>query len=207
MTSPTEQRRTFDAAIAALGAADTRSALAGFTAVTGANPAMADAWLGRLACGDVAVDTLAAAHANSRALYRETRRIGVDDGELHAVVTAPLYVTHPVWSRGSIAVAYAGALIGAGRYSEAEAVLDEPVLTADTQALQWRQLLQASLFHITRRWTDVRAVTAVCPPVGATHLLDEVTAATTALSAAAAASLGEVQTALDLARKIRTANP
>ena len=207
MTTPTEQRRTFDTAIAALKAGDTRGALAGFTAVTEANPAMSDAWLGRLACGDVDLDTLAAAHHNSRALYRETRRIGLADGDLHAVVRAPLYLTHPVWSRASIAAGYAGALITAGRFDEAAAVLEDPVLSADTQAAQWRQLLAASLFHVTRRWTDVRAVTATCPPPQATHVLDEVTAATRALSAAAAASLGEVQTALDLTATIRTANP
>jgi type VII secretion ATPase EccA len=196
MISPTEQRRGFDTAIAALKAGDTRAALAGFTAVTEANPAMADAWLGRLACGDLALETLAGAHANSRALYRETRRIGT-----------PLDLTHPVWSRASIAIGYAGALIIDGRYEKAAAVLEDPVLTSDTQAAQWRQLLQASLFHVTRRWTDVRAVTAVCPPAQATHVLDEVTAATKALAAAAAASLGEVQAALDIAATVRTTNP
>jgi type VII secretion ATPase EccA len=207
MTSPTEQRRLFDAAIGQFKAGDTRSALAGFTAVTQSNPAMSDAWLGRLACGDVTLDTLAGAHENSRSLYRETRRIGLQDGDLYGVVKAPLYLTHPVWSRGSIAVGYAGALIAAGRYDEAQTVLDDPVVTSDARALQWRQLVAASLFHITRRWTDVRSVTAVNPPLEATHLADEVTAATKALSAAAAASLGEVETALDVTATIRTANP
>ena len=164
MTSPTEQRRAFDAAIHRYKAGDTTAALAGFADVTDANPAMSDAWLGRIACGDTDLDTLAEAHRNSRALYRETRRIGFTDGELHAVVNAPLYMTHPVWSRASIAMAYAGALIGAQRWDEAAEILDDPVLTSDAQAAQWRQFLQASLFHQTRRWTDVRAVTAVCPP-------------------------------------------
>jgi type VII secretion ATPase EccA len=207
MTSPTEQRRTFDAAIAALKAGDTRSALAGFTTLTETSPTMADAWLGRLACGDTTLDTLAGAHENSRTLYRETRRIGLADADLHAMVRAPLYLTHPVFSRGSIAAGYAGALITAGRYDEAAAVLDDPALTAETAAAQWRQFLQATLFHVTRRWTDVRSVTAVCPPATATHVNDEVTAATRALSAAAAASLGETQTALDIAATIRTQNP
>ena len=203
MTSPTEQRRAFDAAIHRYQAGDTTAALAGFADVTDANPVMSDAWLGRIACGDTDLDTLAEAHRNSR----ETRRIGFTDGELHAVVNAPLYMTHPVWSRASIAMAYAGALIGAQRWDEAAEILDDPALTSDSQAAQWRQFLQASLFHQTRRWTDVRAVTAVCPPADATYVLDEVTAATKALSAAAAASLGELQPALDLATAITTTNP
>ena len=51
------------------------TALGIFTRVTADNPAMSDAWLGRLACGDQELDTLVSAHGNSRALYRETRRI------------------------------------------------------------------------------------------------------------------------------------
>ncbi len=74
---------------------------------------MSDAWLGRMACGDHDLDTLAGAHEHSRALYRETRRIGLNDGDLYAQVAAPLYVTVPVWSRATIALAYAAALISA----------------------------------------------------------------------------------------------
>ena len=53
MTSaPTDQRRTFDAAIENYKAGDTRAALAGFVAITATQPTMSDAWLGRIACGD-----------------------------------------------------------------------------------------------------------------------------------------------------------
>ena len=58
---------------------------------------------------------------NSRALYRETRRIGLQDGALQARPAAPLYLTMPVWSRATIGLAYASALIVAGRYDEAAA--------------------------------------------------------------------------------------
>ena len=80
MTSPTEQRRSFDAAMDAYRAGDSARALAVFTDITAAAPGMSDAWLGRMACGDHDIDTVAAAHRNSRALYRETRRIGLPDG-------------------------------------------------------------------------------------------------------------------------------
>ena len=107
MTSPTEQRRAFDAAMDSYKSGDTARAMNSFTRVTDANPAMSDAWLGRLACGDHEVDTLAGAHENSVALYRETRRIGLNDGELYAQIAAPMYLTLPVWSRATITLAYA----------------------------------------------------------------------------------------------------
>ena len=207
MTSPTEQRRAFDAAIETYKAGDLARAMGAFTSITNANPAMSDAWLGRLACGDYDLDTLAQAHRNSRALYRETRRVGLTDGQLHARTAAPLYLTLPAWSRATIGLAYASALVTAGDYAAAAEVLDDPVIRDDTQAAQCLQFVKAALFHQARRWPDVLAVTAKSPPAHATHVLDEVTAAVSALSAAAAASLGQVQAALDTAEKIQTTNP
>lgn len=207
MTSPTEQRRAFDAAMDHYRSGDTTRALGIFGDITAANPAMSDAWLGRLACGDHALDTLAGAHRHSRALYRETRRIGLTGGTLYARPPAPLYVSLPVWSRATIALAYASGLISAGRYGEASEVLDDPLVTGDPQAAQWRQFITAALFHRTRRWPDVLAATAITPPPQATQVLDEVSAAITALSAAAHASLGQIQAALDAADAVTTANP
>src|ERR1700681_3546838 len=207
MTSPTEQRRAFDAAIDTYKSGDLARAMGAFTSITNANPAMSDAWLGRLACGDHDLDTLAQAHRNSRALYRETRRVGLADGTLHARTAAPLYLTLPTWSRATIGLAYASALITAGDYAAAAEVLDDPVIREDTQAAQFLQFVKAALFNLARRWPDVLAVTAKSPPPNATYVLDEVTAAVSALSAAAAASLGQVQAALDAAEEIQTTNP
>ncbi|HZA08425.1 AAA family ATPase [Mycobacterium sp.] len=207
MTSPTEQRRAFDAAIEHYKSGDTDRALGAFTSITNANPGMSDAWLGRLACDDDAVSTLAGAHANSRALYRETRRLGLPDGQLHARTHAPLYLTLPAWSRASIGLAYASALIIAGDYAAAADVLEDPVITEDAQAAQWLQFVRAALFHRARRWPDLLAAAAKSPPPHATHVIDEVTAAVDTLSAAAAASLGQVQAALDTLQRVRTANP
>ena len=162
---------------------------------------------GRLACGDHDLDTLAGAHTHSKALYRETRRIGLNDGDLHARAAAPMFVTMPVWSRATVALAYAGALITAGRYTDAAETLDDPVITGDTQAAQWHQFITATLFHQTRRWPDVLAATAVSPPAHATYVLDAVTAAVGALTAAAAASLGQFQTALEVTERISATNP
>src|ERR1700758_2260306 len=146
MSSPTEQRRSFDAAMDYYRAGDAARAVSMFTEITAAAPAMSDAWLGRMACGDHDLETLAAAHQHSRALYRETRRIGLTDGTMHALPPAPLYVAIPAWSRATIALAYASGLILAGRYDDAVVLLDDPVITDDTQALQWRQFIAGCLY-------------------------------------------------------------
>jgi hypothetical protein len=62
MTSPTEQRRAFDAAMDSYRSGDRARAGAAFTQVTHENAAMSDAWLGRMACDDNDLDTLAGAH-------------------------------------------------------------------------------------------------------------------------------------------------
>ena len=187
MTSPTEQRRSFDTAMEHYRRSEFDRARAIFTEIAAASPLMSDAWLGRMACGDHSIDTLAAAHQHSRALYRETRRIGLADGTLHARPAAPMYLSLPAWSRATIALAYASALIAAERYDEAATLLDDPLITDDTQAAQWHQFVTATLHFKTRRWPDVRDVTAVSPPANATYTTEEVTAAVTALSASARA--------------------
>ena len=207
MTSPTEQRRAFDAAIDTYKSGDLDRALSGFAAITDANPAMSDAWLGRLACGDHDLETLAGAYRNSRALYRETRRVGLSDGQLHARTHAPLYLTLPVWSRATVGLAYASAMITAGDYAAAAEVLDDPVIADDPQAAQLLQFVRAALFHRARRWPDVLAATAKSPPPQATSVLEEVTAAVAALSGAASASLGQAQAALQTLSTVRTTNP
>jgi type VII secretion ATPase EccA len=207
MTSPTEQRRAFDAAMDSYRSGDRARARAIFTQVTQDNAAMSDAWLGRMACGDHDLDTLAGAHDHSRALYRETRRLGLNDADLYAQISARLYLTVPVWSRATIGLAYAAALIGASRHDQAAAVLEDPVITEDAQAAQWHQFIKACLFHETRRWPDLRAVTAVSPPAHASYVLDEVSAVVASMSAAAAASLGQFQVALELTDGLSTKNP
>jgi hypothetical protein len=151
MSSPTEQRRSFDAAMDCYRGGDTARALHMFSEITAAAPTMSDAWLGRMACGDHSVETLAAAHQHSRALYRETRRIGLPDATLHALPPAPPYLAIPAWSRATIALAYASALILAGRYDAAVQLLDDPIITEDTPAAQWRQFIAGCVQFKTRR--------------------------------------------------------
>jgi type VII secretion ATPase EccA len=198
VTSPTEQRRAFDAAINRFRDGDTAGARHAFTQLTAANPTMTDAWLGRVACGDHSLDALGGAYTNWRALYRETRRLGLKDGELQAAVPAPLYVTIEVWSRGTIAVAYSSMLIAAGHYDDALGVLTGADLNADDQAALWRQFLTACLYRQTQRWPDLIAATDVSPPATATYVPNQVLAATQTLRAMALASLGQAQAGLEV---------
>jgi type VII secretion ATPase EccA len=207
LTSPTEHRRAFDAAMNRYKDGDPAGAREAFARITANNPAMADAWLGRLACGDHGLDALAGAHTNSRALYRETRRIGLQDGQLQAMIPTPLYLAIPVWSRATIALAYASGLIRTDRYDPALEVLNNPVLTDDAQAAMWRQFITASLYHRTQRWPDLCTVTDVCPPAIATGVPTEVLAATQSLRAMALAALGQIEPALELIATISGGNP
>lgn len=206
MTSPTEQRRAFDAAMQRFHAGDPDAARDAFVRITDQNPAMSDAWVGRLACGDHSLTALAGAHSNSRALYRETIRLGLQDGSLQAAVQAPLYVTIQVWSRGTIAVAYASALITAARYDTALEVLNDPELAGDAQTALWRQFVTACLYHKTARWTDLCAVTEVCPPANATYVPNDLLAGTKTLRGMALAALGQFQGALEELRQVSSSN-
>lgn len=207
MTTFRERRATFDAALASYQSGDKASAAADFGRLTDDDPAMSDSWLGRLACGDHRLETLAGAHEHSEALYRETGRVGLKDGELHADIPAPMYLTLTAWSRATIGLAYASGLIVAGRYDDAAELLDDPVVMEDGDAALLRQFVIAALFHQTRNWSNVLSVAEVCPPNGDTPDREEVTSAVAALASNAAANLGQFQLALELTEQVSAANP
>lgn len=207
MSSLRERRSAFDAAVESYQSGDTVAAKAAFASLTGENPDISDGWLGLLACGDHELATLAQAYENSEALYSETRRLGLDDGELFAEVTAPMYLALRVWSRATIGLAYASALIIADRHDEAAAVLDDPVVRDDAEAARGRQFIMATLFHKTRSWSNLLKVAELSPPTGGTDAEDEMADAVAALASTAAASLGKFQFALELTEQVSAVNP
>lgn len=188
----------FDEALRRWSQRDYRGALAGFNAVTDDDPSVADAWLGRIASGDVDLSTLRAAHENSRFLYRETRRVGWKDGQLTGQLTCPKYVVMEINSRDTITLGFGSALIAAGRYAEADRLLSDGQLAGGDHAV-WRHFLHTCLFYVTQRWPDVLSTAGAAPalprhsPTGV-----ELRAATTTMAALAAARLGRHQHALDL---------
>jgi type VII secretion ATPase EccA len=190
-------RRQFDQAMALL-ATDTAAALVRFRDATETDPAMADAWLGRIAAGDEALSTLQQLYAYGVRLHRETNRLG---GELSAHIKAGPYLAITVTESSHAGLALASALIDAGEYEKAKGLLDDSALLDTWENHQWQQYLQSYLMYATQRWPDVISVAAkILPPQAI--IMSAVTAATNALAAHAAAHLGQARVALDWADRV-----
>lgn len=198
-----EYRTGFDEGLRRWSAGEHAAALAAFRKVTEAEPSVSDAWLGRIASGDVAVETFAAAHANSELLTRETRRVNWPAGTLRGTVEVPKYFLLTVDSRPTIALGYAAALITDGQYSAADAFLStNPAVFAGEE--RWHHFLRTCLFYATERWDGVLAAALsplrAQPPATADEVLlaRDVAAAVATMAAFAAARGGRYQHALDL---------
>ncbi|BBZ36627.1 type VII secretion AAA-ATPase EccA [Mycolicibacterium confluentis] len=185
-------RRQFDQAMALLQA-DPDAALARFREATETDPAMADAWLGRIAAGDEALSTLQELHAYGARLHRETNRIGASLG---AHIKAGPYLAINVTEASHVGLALASALVDDRQFEKAESLLNDPALLDSWENHQWQQYLRAYLMFVTQRWPDVIAVAATVLPPQAI-IMSAVTAATNTLAAHAAAHLGQARVALD----------
>ncbi len=168
-------------------------ALPEFVAATDADPTMADAWLGRIACGDGALVSLKQLHVNSEWLHRETTRIGQT---LAAEIQLGPYVGITVTDASQVGLALASALTIAGEYAEAGDLLADRDLLDSWVNYQWHQLARAFLMFTTQRWPDVLLTAAEQLPPQAI-VMPAVTASICALGAYAAAHLGQGRVALD----------
>lgn len=185
-------RRHFDHAMAALQQ-DPVTARRLFREATEVDPAMADAWLGRIATGDDDTTTLAQLHVFGTRLHRETNRLGV---ALAAPVKAGPYLSITVTEASHVGIALASALVDEAKFEQAETVLDDPALLDGWENHQWCQHVRCYLMSAAQRWPDVIAEAArVLPPQAL--IMSAVTAATSALAAQAAAHLGQARVALD----------
>ncbi|ORV44622.1 type VII secretion AAA-ATPase EccA [Mycolicibacter engbaekii] len=187
-------RRHFDRAMVSMdGGYGSPEALADFIAATEADPSMADAWLGRIACGDTALDTLHRLYANRDWLHKETTRLG-----RHLAAQIPLgpYLSITVTDGSHVGLALASALTVAGEYERADALLSDESLLDSWINYQWRQLGRAYLMFVTQRWPDVLAIAAEELPERAI-IMPAVTASVCALAGYAAAHLGHGRVALD----------
>jgi hypothetical protein len=168
-------------------------AKAEFEAATAADPSMADAWLGRIACGDTGLDTLKRLYANSDWLHKETTRLG-----RHLAAQIPLgpYLSITVTDASHVGLALASALTVAGDYERADTLLADKGLLDSWINHQWHQLARAYLMFVTQRWPDLLTVAAEELPDRAI-IMPAVTASVCALAAYAAAHLGQGRVALD----------
>ena len=106
-TATVTARRHFDQAMAVLES-DTRNARRLFRDATEIDPAMADAWLGRIASGDTELATLRNLYAYGTRLHRESNRLGVS---LAAVLKAGPYLSITVTEASHAGIALASALV------------------------------------------------------------------------------------------------
>ncbi len=196
-TATVTARRYFDQAMAVLQS-DTRNARRLFRDATEIDPAMADAWLGRIASGDSELATLHNLYAYGTRLHRESNRLGVS---LAAVLKAGPYLSITVTEASHAGIALASALVDEEQYGTAEALLADDALLDGWESHQWRQYVRCYLMHATQRWPDVLAEAARTLPAQAL-IMSAVTAGINALAAHAAAHLGQARVALDWADRI-----
>jgi type VII secretion ATPase EccA len=186
-------RKHFDRAMAIKNQEGRLAALPEFVAATDADPSMADAWLGRIACGDNALSSLKQLYAAGEWLHRETTRIGQ---ALAAEIQLGPYIGITVTDASQVGLALSSALTIAGEYAEADRLLANRDLLDSWANYQWHQLARAFLMFTTQRWPDVLLTAAEEVPPQAI-VMSAVTASICALAAHAAAHLGQGRVALD----------
>jgi len=169
------------------------AALPDFVAATDADASMADAWLGRIACGDNELASLKQLYASSEWLHRETTRIGQT---LAAEIQLGPYIGITVTDASQVGLALSSALTLAGEYAAADKLLAGHELLDSWTNFQWHQLARTFLMYTTQRWPDVLLAAAEELPAQAI-IMSAVTASICALAAYAAAHLGQGRVALD----------
>ncbi|MEI7715416.1 MAG: type VII secretion AAA-ATPase EccA [Mycobacterium sp.] len=178
------------------------AALPEFVAATDADATMADAWLGRVACGDNALTSLRQLYATGEWLHRETTRIG---RVLAAEIQLGPYIAITVTDASQVGLALSSSLTIAGQYAEADALLANKDLLDSPVNHQWHQLARAFLMFSTQRWPDVLATAAEELPPQAI-MMSAVTASICALAAHAAAHLGQDRVALNWLDRVDAAD-
>lgn len=191
-------RKRFDQAMTLLDR-DAVAAGARFREATEIDPSMADAWLGRIAAGDESLPTVRQLYLYGSRLHRETNRLGV---RLSAPIKAGPYLSISVTESSHAGLALASALVDAGQYGEADALLADPALLDTWENHQWQQYITAYLMFVTQRWPDVITVAAAVLPPQAI-IMSAVTAATCTLAAHAAAHLGQARVALSWTDRVQ----
>ncbi|WP_019931137.1 type VII secretion AAA-ATPase EccA [Nocardia sp. BMG111209] len=177
MSAIRQAQQVFDAGVLSLGlmvdgqqaAKDLEYAKIAFRRATEVDPTMCDAWLGRVAAGEVTREVLAQLYRTSAtALLREQRRIGLAPRQLVGRFQIGQYIEYPIASLAEIWLAWAMQLINDQEYDEAERVLDElaerrRAMTDDPdRAIDDRvcAYTRAVLHFNTQRWPDVMSVLA-----------------------------------------------
>ncbi|ORM34122.1 type VII secretion AAA-ATPase EccA [Williamsia sp. 1135] len=133
---------------------DRDKATLAFTRATEWDPALADAWLGRLVCGDNSAAVFLQLYRSRAALGAEQRRLGLPPRTLSGRFSTGLYIDYPLADRTEAIAAYAATLIAGADHQGAEDALDEAAASVSGRA-PIVDYLRASLHFKTQRWPDV----------------------------------------------------
>lgn len=158
-----QARQLFDFAVLSLGIpvdsqqypVDRAKATLAFTRASEWDPSLADAWMGRLACGDNSAPVILQLYRTRGTIGAEQRRLGLPPRTLSGRFSTGLYIDYPLADRTEAIAAYAATLIAGADYQGAEDALDEAASTLSGGRAPIVDYLRASLHFKTQRWPDV----------------------------------------------------
>ncbi|GAA1481234.1 type VII secretion system ESX-1 AAA family ATPase EccA1 [Gordonia sinesedis] len=121
-----------------------------FTRASEWDPDLADAWMGRLACGDASNEVLLALYRTRASIGHEQRRLGLPPRTLVGRWYTGMFLDYPLTDTTEAAAAYAATLIRGHDFPGAQEVLDE--IDRRTPIVDF---VQATLYFSAQRWPDV----------------------------------------------------
>ena len=160
MADVRKARQLFELGVLSLGIAvegqdpinNPAQAAKAFTRASEWDPGMADAWLGRLACGDDANEVLLALYRTRDGIGLEQRRLGLPPRTLAGRWYAGLHITYPLSDATEASAAYASSLISGKDYSGAQDVLNE---IPPAHRVPIVEFVHGVMHFKTQRWPDV----------------------------------------------------
>ena len=156
MSAATEN---FEAGVAALGLldgghADHQQAMRYFTAASDLDPAMCDAWLGRMLCGDNASGTMYRAWRARQQMHAQVSRMGIAAAQLWPrfdIGMGIVALEQPIYDQSALAAALASSLAMGNPPDYAEAI-DALAEATPTSVTAW---VKAAIYYRAQRWPDV----------------------------------------------------
>ncbi len=159
MADVRKARQLFELGVLSLGIAvegqepinNAAQAAKAFTRASEWDPSMADAWLGRLVCGEDTDEVLLALYRTRSTIGHEQRRLGLPQRTLVGRWTVG-HITYPMTDATEAAAAYAGSLTRGQDFAGAQDVLDDVPAAHRTPIVEF---VQAFLYLSAKRWPDV----------------------------------------------------
>ena len=157
MHATAKARQLFDLGVLSLGIGfdgqvgvdDPAQAARAFTRATEWDPTMADAWLGRMACGENSDEVIAALYRQRDDIGRQQHRLGLAPRTLGGRWDTTICVDHPLADATEASAAFAATLIRGQDFTGADEIL-RPLPSVPVV-----DLMRAVLQFATGRWPDV----------------------------------------------------